>query len=219
MDGSTMSYDLQEQEQLDALKAWWRAHGNWVATAATVVLLGVLAFQGWSWYGVRQAAAASALYDEFERASSSKEPKDVAKARDLVGTLIEQHGSTVYATLAALRAAKSSIEAGDLKSAQAQLSWAAEHGSQQELALLARVRLAGVLLDQKAYDQALQTLKVGVPDAFVAEFADRRGDVYAAQGKVRDARAAYSEALAKAGAQPLRALIQMKLDALPPDGA
>ena len=80
-------------------------------------------------------------------------------------------------------------------------------------------RPLNVLLDEKAYDQALQTLKVDVPDAFVAEFADRRGDVYAAQGKVADARAAYSEALAKAGAQPMRALIQMKLDALPSDGA
>jgi predicted negative regulator of RcsB-dependent stress response len=214
-----MSYDLQEQEQLDALKVWWRAHSNWLTTAATVVLLAVVAYQGWSWYGLRQAAAASALYEEFERASASKDPKDAAKARDLVGTLIEQHGSTMYATIAALRAAKSNIETGDLKTAKGQLTWATEHAAQKELALLARVRLAGVLLDEKAYDQALQTLKVDVPDAFVAEFADRRGDVYAAQGKVADARAAYAEALAKAGAQPLRSLIQMKLDALPPDGA
>jgi predicted negative regulator of RcsB-dependent stress response len=213
-----MSYDLQEQEQVDALKAWWRAHGNWVTAAAIVVLLAVFAYRGWSWYGLRQAAAASTFYEEFERASASKDPKDAAKTRDLVGTLIEQHGSTVYATIAALRAAKSNIEAGDPKTAKAQLTWAAEHAAQKELALLARVRLAGVLLDEKAYDQALQTLKVDVPDAFVAEFADRRGDVYAAQGKVGDARAAYAEALAKAGAQPLRSLVQMKLDALPPDG-
>jgi predicted negative regulator of RcsB-dependent stress response len=214
-----MSYDLQEQEQLDALKAWWRAHGNRVTTAATAVLLAVVAYQGWSWYGLRQAAAASAIYEEFERVSASKDPKDAAKARDLVGTLIEQDGSTVYATIAALRAAKSNIAAGDLKSAKAQLTWAAEHAAQKELALLARVRLAGVLLDEKAYDEALKTLRVDVPDAFAAEFADRRGDVYAAQGKVADARAAYAEALGKAGAQPLRSLIQMKLDALPPDGA
>jgi predicted negative regulator of RcsB-dependent stress response len=214
-----MSYDLQEQEQLDALKTWWRAHGNWVTAAATAVLLAVVAYQGWSWYGLRQAAAASAIYEEFERVSASKDPKDAAKARDLVGTLIEQHRSTVYATIAALRAAKSNIAAGDLKSAKAQLTWAAEHAAQKELALLARVRLAGVLLDEKAYDEALKTLKVDVPDAFAAEFADRRGDVYAAQGKVADARAAYAEALGKPGAQPLRSLIQMKLDALPPDGA
>ena len=214
-----MSYDLQEQEQLDALKAWWRAHSNRVTAAALAVLGAIGAYQGWSRYSMQQAAAASALYDEFEKASASKDPKDATKARDLVGTLIEKHGSTVYATMAALRAAKASIDSGDLKSAKAQLTWAAEHGGQNELALLARVRLAGVLLDEKDYDQALKVLKVDVPDAFASEFADRRGDVYAAQGKLADARAAYSEALAKAGTRPIRALIQMKLDALPVDGA
>jgi predicted negative regulator of RcsB-dependent stress response len=214
-----MSYDLQEQEQLDSLKAWWRANNNWITGAATVVLLAVLAYQGWSWYGLRQSAAASVLYEEFERAAASKDPKDVTRARDLAGTLIDQHGSTVYAAMAALRQAKSNIDAGDLKTANAQLSWAAEHAAQKELGLLARVRLAGVLLDEKAYDQALGVLKVDVPDAFACQFADRRGDVYAAQGKFADARAAYSEALAKAGNQPLRAMIQLKLDALPAAGA
>jgi predicted negative regulator of RcsB-dependent stress response len=208
-----MSYDLQEQEQLDAFKAWWRGHGNWVTTTATVVLLGILARQGWSWYELRQSAEASAQYEEYERASASK---DSVKARDLVGSLIEQHGSTVYAALAALRAARANIDAGDRKTAKAQLTWVMEHAAQKELALLARVRLAGVLLDEKAHDEALQVLKVEVPDAFAAEFADRRGDVYAAQGKLADARAAYAEALSKAGPQqPLRSLIQLKLDALP----
>jgi predicted negative regulator of RcsB-dependent stress response len=111
------------------------------------------------------------------------------------------------------------MDAGDVKAAKAQLTWASEHASQQELALLARVRLAGVLLDEKAYDQALQVLKVDVPEGFVSEFADRRGDVLVAQGKLSDARAAYAEALAKAGTQQaLRSLIQMKLDALPAPG-
>jgi predicted negative regulator of RcsB-dependent stress response len=214
-----MSYDLQEQEQLDALKAWWRDNANWVTALSIGVLLAVGAYQGWSWYTIRQASAAAAVYEQFDKASSSKDPKDVAKARDLVGTLIDQHGSTLYATMAALRAAKSNVDTGDAKTAKSQLTWVTEHASQKELALLARVRLAGILLDEKAYDQALQTLRADVPDAFAGEFADRRGDVYAAQGKVKDARAAYADALAKASSQPMRTLIQMKLDALPPDGA
>jgi predicted negative regulator of RcsB-dependent stress response len=209
-----MSYDLQEQEQIETLKAWWKANGNWVTSAVAVVLLGVLAFQGWTWYQLRQAGRASVVYEEFERASSSKDPKDAAKARDLTGTLIDQHGSTVYAAMAALRQAKANLDAADLKAAEAQLTWASEHAQPKELALLARVRLAGVLLDQKSYDRALQVLKVDVPAAFAGAFADRRGDVYAAQGKAADARAAYTEALVKADAQS-RALIQMKLDALP----
>jgi len=214
-----MSYDLQEQEQLESLKAWWRANGNWVTGAAAAVLAVVLAYQGWSWYGLRQASAASALYEEFERAAASKDPKDAVKARDAAGTLIDQHGSTVYAALAALREARANLDASDPKAAKAQLTWVAEHARQKELALLARVRLAGVLLDEKAYDQALQLLSVDVPDGFAGEFADRRGDIYAAQGKVAQARAAYTEALSKPGGQALRPLIQLKLDALPPAAA
>src|SRR6266853_1812123 len=212
-----MSYDLQEQEQLESFKAWWKENGNWISGAISVVLAAVLAYQGWSWYGVRQSAAASAMYEEFESASLAK---DAVKARDLAGSLIEQHGSSVYAALAALRSARSNIDAGDRKAAKAQLTWVMEHAGQKELALLARVRLAGLLLDEKAYDEALQALKVDVPDAFATEFADRRGDVYAAQGKPADARAAYTEALSKAAGaqQPLRAQIQLKLDALPAGG-
>jgi predicted negative regulator of RcsB-dependent stress response len=208
-----MSYDLQEQEQLEAFKAWWKANGNWVSGAASVVLAAILAFQGWNWYSLRQAAEASSMYDQFERATAAK---DGNKARELAGSLIEQHGSTVYAALAALRSARSNVDASDRAAAKLQLRWVVDHAAQKELALLARVRLAGVLLDEKAYDDALQVLKVDVPQAFATEFADRRGDVLLAQGKPAEARAAYIEALAKAGAQqPLRALIQLKLDALP----
>jgi predicted negative regulator of RcsB-dependent stress response len=213
-----MSYDLQEQEQLDAFKAWWKANNNWLTGAATVLLVAALAYQGWTWYGTRQAAKASTLYEEFERTSSSKDPKDGAKAREVAGALMDRYGSTLYASMAGLRAARASIDAGDLKVAKEQLTWVADHGAEKELALLARVRLAGVLLDEKAYDQALQALKVDVPEAFASEFADRRGDVLAAQGKLAEARAAYAEALSKAGSQPLRTLIQMKLDALPASG-
>jgi len=210
-----MSYDLQEQEQIDQLKAWWKANGNWITTAATVALVGVLGYQGWGLYQMRQAAAASVLYEEFDRVSSSKDAKDALKARDLAGTLIDQHGSTTYAALAALREARVNIDNADLKSAKAQLTWAMEHARPKELALLARIRLAGVLLDEKSYEPALETLKTDVPPAFATQFADRRGDVYAAQGKVADARAAYAEALSKPGQQPTKVLIQMKLDALP----
>jgi predicted negative regulator of RcsB-dependent stress response len=211
-----MSYDLQEQEQLDAFKAWWKVNGNRVTGAALVVLAGVLAYQGWNAHTLSQAAEASALYDQYDRAAASK---DAGKVKEIAGSLIEQHGSTVYAALAALRSAKANVDASDRAAAKLQLRWVVDHAPQKELALLARVRLAGVLLDEKAYDEALQVLKVDVPAAFVTEFSDRRGDVLLAQGKTTEARAAYTEALSKAGAQqPLRALIQLKLDALPAAG-
>ena len=106
-------------------------------------------------------------------------------------------------------------DAGDLAAAKTQLQWAVDHGD-EEYAHLARVRLAGVLLDEKAYDQGLALLKDEPPAAFASLYADRRGDLLAAQDKRDDARAAYRKALDKLGeAEPAtRQIIQFKLDAL-----
>jgi predicted negative regulator of RcsB-dependent stress response len=208
-----MAYDLEEQEQLATFKAWWEKYGNFVLTIATVILLGIAAFNGWQWYQRNQAGAAAQVYDQFQKAL---EAKDNAKAKELAGTILEQYGRTVYAPLAALGAAKSNYESGDAATAKAQLQWVIDKSGHAEFALLARVRLAGVLLDEKAYDEALQLLAGDVPASHASAFADRRGDIFAAQGKYEEARAAYRDALAKAAPQnPLRNLIQLKLDALP----
>jgi len=208
-----MAYDHQEQETLEEFKAWWARHGNVVTGAATVVLLAIAAWNGWGWYQRREAGAASAMYEEFERASAS----DPAKAKEIAGSLIERHPSTVYAALAALQSAKRNYEAHDAATARAQLQWVVDKSGRDELAFPARVRLAGLLLDAKDYDAALKALAVDPPEAQAVAFADRRGDIYAAQGKFDDARKAWQDALAKAGPQhPLRALVEMKLGALPP---
>ncbi|HXF47060.1 MAG TPA: tetratricopeptide repeat protein [Burkholderiaceae bacterium] len=212
-----MAYDLQEQEQIATFKAWWDKYGNFVLTVATLVLLAIAAFNGWRWYERREAQAAAAVYDELLRALDAK---DAAKAREIAGSVIEKHGGTIYASLAALQAAKLYHEAGDFNAAAAQLRWVIDKSGRPELAATARVRLAGVLLDTKAYDEALQVLAGDVPASHAVQFADRRGDILVAQGKVEEARAAYRDALARAGAEhPLRSYIQFKLDALPAPAA
>lgn len=208
-----MAYDLQEQEQLATFKAWWEKYGNFVLTAATLVLLAIAAFNGWRWYERRDAQQAAEEYDKLVVASDAKDP---TKIKEAAGTIIERFGRTVYASLAALQAAKAYHEGGDLNGAKAQLRWVVDKSGRPELAATARVRLAGVLLDEKAYDEALALLERDVPASHVVQFADRRGDVLLAAGKTDQARAAYKEALDKAGLDhPLRALIQLKLDALP----
>jgi len=212
-----MAYDLEEQEQLATIKAWWERWGNLVLTAATVVLLAIAVFNGWRWYERHEAGNAGALYDEF---LSAVEGGDLARKKELAGTLIERYGRTVYAPMAALQIAKVNFEAGDRGAAQAQLRWVIDKSGHPELVQIARLRLAGILLDEKAYDQALQMLSGDVPPSLVASFADRRGDVLIAMGKVDEARTAYQEALDKAdGQHPLRPIIQLKLDALPPAAA
>jgi predicted negative regulator of RcsB-dependent stress response len=209
-----MAYDLEEQEQLASIKAWWERWGNLVLTAATVVLLAIAAFNGWRWYERHEAGNAGVLYDEFVGALEGAE---MARKKELAGTLIERYGRTVYAPMAALQIAKVNLEAGDKGAAAAQLRWVIDKSGHPELVQIARLRLAGVLIDEKAYDEALKLVSGDVPDALAASFADRRGDVLMAMGKAEEARAAYQQALDKAGGQhPMRPIIQLKLDALPP---
>jgi predicted negative regulator of RcsB-dependent stress response len=206
-----MAYDLEEQEQIATLKAWWEKYGNltsWVLIAGLAAYSG---WQGWNYYQRNQAGAASALYDELQNAVQAK---DNAKVLRAAGDMESKFGSTAYAPMAALVAAKSSFEANDLKSAKAQLQWAADHGS-DEFKAIAKIRLAGVLLDEKAYDEALKALGGDVPSQFAGAIADRKGDILVAQNKLPEARAAYQAALdATDKKNPGRQLIQLKFEAI-----
>lgn len=209
-----MAYDLEEQEQLAQFKAWWQKYGNFLLTLVTLVLLAFAAYNGWRWYQREQARTAAGIYGQLEQAVQSN---DVAKVQTLSASIIEHYGRTTYAVMGALQAAKLNAEAGDLPKAAEQLRWVIDRSGHDELAMIARVRLAGVQLDEKKYEEALQTLSFSAPAALLPAVLDRRGDIYAAQNKSAEARAAYTDALAKADAQhPLRAIIQLKLDALPP---
>jgi predicted negative regulator of RcsB-dependent stress response len=208
-----MAYDLQEQEQLAEIKAWWEKHGNLLTSIALAALVAIAAWNGWGWYQRREAAAAAGLYNDYLRAQGAH---DIAREKEITGTMLERYGGTVFAALAALRTAKTDYDAKDSGGARALLQWVVDKSGQNDLALTARVRLAGILLDDKAYDAALKMLDVTVPASHAVVFADRRGDIYAAQGKLDLARAQWQAALGKAdGQNALRDLVQSKLDALP----
>lgn len=209
-----MAYDLEEQEQLDALKAWWGKYGNFLLTVVTVALVAVAAYQYWGKYEREQAADASLIYEEISRAVDNN---SASKAKEAAAGLQEKYGRTVYAPMAALQVAKLSHEAGDLAAAKAQLQWVIDKSKHREFQPIARVRLAGVLLDEKSYDEALKVLDVAPGPENAVAFADRRGDIYFAQGKRDEARKAWQEALDKSDPQhPMRNLIRLKFDALPP---
>ncbi|MDQ3188895.1 MAG: tetratricopeptide repeat protein [Pseudomonadota bacterium] len=208
-----MAYDLQEQEQIDELKAWWDKYGNLILTVLTIVLLGFAAFNGWRWYQRDQAEKAAGVYAELGRAMTARETERV---NALSTALTDKYGRTAYGPMAALQAARWYVESGDAAAARARLQWVVEHSDQAEIVAIARVRLAGVLLDEKNYDEALKVLDGAAATVHATAIADRRGDILFAQNKIDEARVAYRDALAKADAQhPLRQLIQLKLDALP----
>jgi predicted negative regulator of RcsB-dependent stress response len=206
-----MAYDLEEQEQLASLKAWWNQYGNlttWVLIAGLATYSG---WTGWNYYKANQSAQASALYDELQNAAVTK---DNAKVQRAAGDMEARFGGTAYAPMAALAAAKSAFEAGDNKAAKAQLQWAIEHGV-DEYKAVARVRLAGVLLDEKAYDEALKVLADEKSPQFAGAVADRKGDILVAQNKLAEARGAYQAALdATDKKNPGRRLIELKFEAI-----
>ncbi len=205
-------YDLEEQEQIDSLKTWWKMYGNLVTSLVTAAAIAMAGWQGWQWYKNGQSAKAAGIYAVLEQAVAAG---DGQKIRTAAGELAEKFGGTGYAGLAALQAARYSFEAGDLKTAKAQLTWAADN-ARDEIRELARLRLAHVLLDEQAYDEALKRLEAAPAAAFKARFDELRGDVLLAQGKAADARQAYQAAfdalVTKAG--PGRELLQQKLDHL-----
>lgn len=215
------AYDLEEQEQLDELKTWWKIYGNLVTAVIVAAAVGVLGWQGWNWWQRNQAVTASTLYAGLEQAAAQQ---DVKRAREFAGELIDKYAGTAYAGMGALLSAKVQADGGDLKTAKAQLTWAAENGNDPALRDLARLRLAAVLLDEKAYDEALKQLAAEPAAPFAARYAELRGDVLAEQGKRAEARAAYEAALAKADAamkvsggetaarRPYREMLQAKLD-------
>lgn len=205
-------YDLEEQEQIATLKTWWNMYGNLVSGVITVFCLVVIGWQGWNWYQRSQSGQASAIYNVLEQAVAVG---DAQKVKGAAGELAEKYGRTTYASLGALLAAKQSFEAGDLKTAKAQLGWAADHGK-DEIKDLARLRLAAVQLDEKAYDEALKQLEASHAPTFDARFLELKGDVLAAQGKKPEAQGAYKAALDKAENKPGagQQLLQQKLDSL-----
>lgn len=204
--------DLEEQEQIDSLKTWWKMYGNLFTSVVVAASIGAIGWQGWNWYQRSQSAQASAIYGVLEQAVATQ---DTAKVKAAAGELAEKFGRTSYAGLGALLAAKQSFEAGDLKTARAQLSWAADNGK-DEVRDLARLRLVAVLLDEKEYDAALKQLEATHAPVFAGRFLESKGDVLTAQGKKAEARTAYQAALDKGDAKagPARELLQQKLDSL-----
>lgn len=150
-----MAYDLEEQEQIAALKSWWKEYGSLVIVGLAACALSFAAFNGWRYYRHSQAVAAVTLYEQLDQAERAADHK---KVRDIAEQITGKYGATTYGAFAALSAARASFEMGDLAGAKSRLQWAMENAKEAELRDIARLRLAGVLLDEKRPDEALKLL-------------------------------------------------------------
>ena len=207
-----MALDLEEQEQVAELKAWWKQHGTRILAVLAAVALAFGGWQAWRGYDQRQTAEAGALYDSLVQAVQAGDAKAL---RDASGALAENYPRTLYASMGGLVSARFYFDRDDLKSAKAQLQWVLERSSSEEFRELARLRLAALLLDEEAYDEALKLLESPHAQAYEAQYAALKGDVLVAQNQAEAARAAYRLALEKAGTDSaFRESVRMRLDAL-----
>lgn len=210
-----MAYDLEEQESIDQMKAWWDQWGTPITAAVCVCCLGFAGWNGWQWYQRNQAAQASGAYVQLQNAIYQNDTKNVKSIAD---GLIEDYGTTIYAPLGALASAAAEVQEGNLDLARDRLVWVIEKSGHPEYDTIARVRLAGVELSAKKSEAALKALEPAkpVPDQ-TALVEDRLGDVYYAMNDFEKARAAWQKAVEAAGEQsPIRGVLHYKLASLPP---
>jgi len=210
-----MALDLEEQEQVAEFKAWWNQYGSLLVFALVAAAVAIGGWQGWRWYQQVQAQEASVVYDSLAHAAQAGDAKAL---RDSAGALIEKYPGSLYASMGAMVAARFHFDRNDLKNAKAQLGWVVENSRAEEFRDLARLRLAAVLLDEKAHDDALKLLDATHAAAFDAQYAALRGDILVAKGQPAEARTAYRAALESAdkerGNAAFRESLQIRLEAL-----
>jgi predicted negative regulator of RcsB-dependent stress response len=205
------SYDFEEQERLAELKAWWEDNRWYVFGGIAAALIAFGGYRGYNWWSIREADAAAAAYAPVADAVAAKDTK---KADEAARKVIAEHPGSFYASDAALVIAKNAFDAGNLDEARKQLEWVVANGADVHRGV-ARVRLAGVLMEQKKYDDALKVLDGNKDEAYAPLANDMRGDIMLAQHRLDEARAAYKAAFEKADARnPVKSIAQTKLNAL-----
>jgi predicted negative regulator of RcsB-dependent stress response len=204
--------DLEEQEQLAEIKHFWNEYGNLITWVLIAVFAAIAAWNGWHYWERTQSTQAAAMYDEVERAAQAGETTRVERA---FSDMKDKFGRTTYAQQAGLLAAKVLEEKGNIDGAKAALAWVADKASDEGYQAVARLRLASILVQAKAYDDALKQLSASFPKEFEALAADRRGDVYKLQGKKAQAQAEYTQAYKGLDeGTEYRRLLEVKLTAL-----
>ena len=204
--------DLEEQEQLDQIKHFWKQYGNAI-TWALIVVLG--AFASWNFYQYwqrSQAVQAAVLFDEVDRAAQSA---DLTRIDRVFADMRDRFPSTAYAQQSGLLVARQYVSLGKPDSAKAALTWVASKSSDAGYQAVAKLRLAAIFMDAKDFTAALGQLDGAFPPSFEPLVADRKGDVYALQGSKEKAVTEYQKAHMLMDARTeYRRLVEVKLNAL-----
>lgn len=204
--------DLEEQEQLDQIKHFWKQYGNLITWALIAVLAAFAGWNGYQYWQRNRATQASAMYDEIDRAVKAADATRIDRA---VADMKDKYGATSYAQQAGLLVARHYHAAGKSEAAKSALIWVAEQSNDLGYQAVARLRWVDLLMEAKSFDEALKQLGAAFPTAFEALVADRKGDILALQGKPAQAAVEYRKAYEKFEERvEYRRLVEVKLNAL-----
>lgn len=206
------TYNLDEQERIDGMKSWWEVYGTTIIIFLSVFIASIGGTQAWKYYSQQQKEQAADLYVLVQQVQQTSDAKKISDAAHL---LMEGYASSGYASRAAMIAARANFDAGDLKAAKQKLQWVVDNAKEVELKDIARLRLAGILLDEQKYNEALRLMEAKHGNAFAGLYADRKGDILAAADRIAEARQAYRKAIDQLEkSNNYYNIVQMKLDAL-----
>jgi predicted negative regulator of RcsB-dependent stress response len=206
-----MAYDLEEQEQLDEFKAWWKKNGSMATNLVLAALVAYSAWQGYHYFQNKKSVEASALYQTM----LTTDPTKVGEIKAQSAKLMESFDGTPYAGRAAVYAAKANFAANDSKSAKSQLEWAIKNAKESAVKAIAGLQLADILFEEKDYDGAQKILAAIDDKGYAGLKANLQGDILLAQGKQAEAKKAYATALESLDVQGrLHQYTQQKLESL-----
>ena len=199
-----------EEEQVKAIKDWWKENGRSVIAGVVIGVAGLVGWKGWSAYQEQQSLAAS---DHYHALSASIVAQNLEVVAQQAANLRDNYSSTPYASLGALLLAKTKAEQGDQAAVVENLLWVIDNSKQETLRVIARLRLARVYIAQNDLDKAQDLLQQDYPQAYRSLLAEIRGDLLVRRGDIAAARTAYDEAIGTAGEEDV-SYLQMKRDNL-----
>jgi predicted negative regulator of RcsB-dependent stress response len=205
--------DLNEDEQVERLQAWWRENWAWLLSG---IAIGILIIIGYFYWTNRQAATAEQAGLLYRQLVAASDRNDFARMEALQGQLAADYGSTPYADQGNLLVARMYVETGEYAKAATLLRDVIDGAEDTELRTIARLRLARVLIQDDKADEALALLQPDDAGAFTGLEQQVRGDAFYAKGDMEGARAAYAAALAASpalGPQD-REFVELKLQDL-----
>lgn len=206
------TFDLDEQEQLDALQQFWRSYGRIVMAVVLAVVVGFGSTKWWEYQNRTEAQSASATFNKLEAVQTVE---DIDLISSLSEEIISEYGDTYYADLARLNLAKTQVDVGNSDEAIKLLRGVVDDSRDSSLVALARLRLAALYVMTEQFDLAMSALDGDADAAMSGLFADIRGDIYAAQDLHDEARGAYQEALSLLQeGNPWVDIVQIKIDSL-----